>query len=204
MNSMLNRMMDFSSLKIEHVGDKWKDYSDLVDKQISTNKEMSSNKFLPSSGGTWTGQRGESTWRPNPDGIPKKDNMNNQTWKEILDKYKIDGIEYKDGYPDFYPISVAHVEIDDFSTDRQKNFAQADENLSKKWSEEGKIGKKNWTAQDVRQYRQENSLTWHEHQDCKTMQLVPKEIHNNIPHEGGICVKKQQTILARREINEYS
>ena len=26
----------------------------------------------------------------------------------------------------------------------------------------------------------------------KTMQLVPREIHNNIPHEGGISVAKSK------------
>jgi hypothetical protein len=27
--------------------------------------------------------------------------------------------------------------------------------------------------------------TWHHHQDGTTMQLIPKELHNNVPHTGG-------------------
>lgn len=192
MNSVLVKTMDLPRPQMDTVESKLKEYANLIDNQLAKNTDIYSNKFLPSSGGEWTGERGESKWKPNPDGIPKKDNPNNQTWREILEKYGIDGIEYKDGYPDFSPVSKADVEIDDFTKDRQKNFAQADEKLAKQWSKEGKDGKTNWTVQDIRQYRQENGLTWHEHQDCKTMQLVPKEIHNNIPHEGGICVKKQQ------------
>lgn len=189
----LVKAMDLPSTQMDNVESKWKDYINLIDNQLSINKEIYSSKFLPNSGGEWSGERGESIWKPNPDGIPKKDNPNNQTWEEILEKKGIDGIEYKDGYPDFSPVSETDVEIDNFSVDRQKNFVQADEKLAAQWSEESKDGKTNWTAQDIRQYRQENSLTWHEHQNCRTIQLVPKEIHNNIPHEGGICVKKQQT-----------
>lgn len=194
MSHPLLNLSELLSLPMDNLESKWKDYSSLMDNQTAVYTKLYLNKFLPSSGGEWSGERGESTWKPNPDGIPKKDNPDNQTWEQILDKYGIDGIKYKDDYPDFSPVSEADIEIDDFSADRQKNFAQADEKLAAKWSEESQDGKDNWTAQDVRRYRQENGLTWHEHQDCKTMQLVPKEIHNNIPHEGGICVKKKQAI----------
>ena len=44
--------------------------------------------------------------------------------------------------------------------------------------------------EEVAQWRKENHYTWHECNDCKTMQKVPSEVHGNIPHSGGISVYK--------------
>lgn len=153
--------------------------------------------LLPSNNGTWSGDRGESVWIPDENHKPEcktpncRENPGDLTWEEIMAKYDIDGIPFKDGYPDFSEVAVGEVEIDDFGTDRQKNFDQADEKLAEQWTKEGKDGKE-WTAEDVKQWRKENNHTWHECEDCKTMQLVPTEVHNNVPHEGGISKAKQQ------------
>jgi NAD+--asparagine ADP-ribosyltransferase len=40
------------------------------------------------------------------------------------------------------------------------------------------------------EYRQTNKLTWHHHQDCKTMQLIPTEIHQKTGHTGGLAIIK--------------
>ncbi|SUO97887.1 HNH endonuclease [Suttonella ornithocola] len=138
--------------------------------------------FLPREGGRWQDIPGDGKWLPNPDFIPKKDNVLEQTWAELLAKYKIDGIEFKEGDPDFSPVVKERVEIDNFTTDRSKNFAQADEKLAEK------LG---ITPREVKEMRQKEGYTWHECKDCKTMELVPKEIHNNIPHTGGISEAKK-------------
>ncbi len=39
----------------------------------------------------------------------------------------------------------------------------------------------------TKQYREDNNLTWHHHEDGKTMMLVPKDI-NGIPHTGGASI----------------
>jgi hypothetical protein len=147
------------------------------------------NNFLPENGGEWSGEKGNSTWEPNRDEIPKRPPGNEKTWGEILDEHEIDGIEFKDGEPDFSTVSEGTVEIDDFTEDRNGNFTQADENLAKQWTEEGKDGKE-WSAQDVKDYRKENNLSWHERSDMKTLDLVPQEVHGNVPHSGGISVAK--------------
>ncbi|NEN76312.1 hypothetical protein F9B74_08250 [Pelistega sp. NLN82] len=149
--------------------------------------------FLPT-GGKWEGEKGRSVWTPDPDIKPdpenkKNGNPNNLTWGEILKKYDVTGIEYEDGYPIFDPFvpeingEKAEVEIENFTTDRNKNFAAADKALAEK------VGMK---PEEIHQYRKDNNFTWHECEDCKTMQLVPTEIHNNVPHKGGISVAKQQ------------
>lgn len=170
---------------------------DLKTYLLSQEREMQTEGFIPKSGGKWEGEEGNSKWKPDPEVVPDPENGKNgnpdgKTWKEILDEHGIDGIPFKDGYPDFSEVSQGNVEIDDFSTERWKNFAQADIKMAEEWSKSGKDGKTDWTAADVAQWRKDNNYTWHEHQDCKTLQLVPCEIHNNIPHEGGISVKKQE------------
>ena len=150
-------------------------------------------ELLPTNDGKWTGESGNSKWQPDPEYIPKKSNPDNVSWEEILKKNKIDGIIFKDGEPDFSEISKGTVEIDDYTSSRSKNFAQADEKLAEKWNKEKKDGKSDWTADDVSEYRHENNLTWHERKDMKTMDLVPSEVHNNISHSGGISESKKLT-----------
>ena len=101
-----------------------------------------------------------------------------------LEKYDIDGIRFKDGEPDFSEISKGDVEIEPFSDSRSDNFDKADIELAKQ---------KGCSPEDVAKWRKENGYTWHECKDMKTMQKVPSEIHNNIPHSGGISEAKKGT-----------
>ena len=149
-------------------------------------------KYLPKSDGTWSGAEGNSVWIPDPDYIPQKGNPEGKTWGELLDKYGIDGIPFRDGEPDFSEVAEAEVQVDEIGTERDENFAKADEALAKKWTEEQKDGHE-WTAEDVRNYRKEHHLTWHECGDRTTMQLVPAEVHSNVPHSGGVSAAKAES-----------
>lgn len=153
------------------------------------------SSYLPKSHGEWEGEPGESVWQPDEEYAPEnmRTNPEEKTWEEILDKYESDGVIFKDGFPDFSEFAEETVEIDDFSDCRPDNFSQADQALADKWNEQGKKGGP-WTSEDVQEYRKENRLTWHEHQDMKTMQLVPREIHGNVPHSGGVSKKKSSQI----------
>ncbi len=154
-------------------------------------QEYEIKTLLPENGGEWLREKGDSVWKPDPKEIPKKPPGNEKTWEEILEPYGKEGIEFIDEKPDFSPFAEGTVEIDDFTEDRYANFTQADEKLAQQWTIEGKNGKE-WTPQDIKQYRKENNLTWHERSDMKTMDLVPQEIHGNVPHSGGISEKKNQ------------
>lgn len=141
---------------------------------------------LPRSGGSWSGKQGNSIWIPNRNEVPPDrigTNPEGRTWGEILDNGGIYGIEFKNGYPDFSKISKGEVKIDDFTDNRSSNFAQADEKLAEKLD---------CSPEEVEKWRKENGYTWHECEDCKTMQLVPREVHGNIPHSGGISEYKKQ------------
>ena len=102
---------------------------------------------------------------------------------EILNKHKQKGVVYKNGMPDFSPFVVAEFEID-MTEERDHNFALAKKQLAKKWTEE--TGEK-WTSKKVGEWMKENSMTWHELNDCKTIQLVPSAINHPIfKHLGGV------------------
>lgn len=137
-------------------------------------------------------KRGESlcTLKPPPDTELKK----------ILDEAGINGIEYRNAVPDFSPTAKAQVEIDHMyggigangNKARRSNFAQADEKLTEQLNKSpelaSKFGMKSGeiTADDVKDYRMENNLTWHELNDTKTVQLVPSEINGTFGHLGGV------------------
>lgn len=141
------------------------------------------NRF-PLNGGIWTGERGNSDWIPDDNVIPKNRNESNpegKTNREIKDKYKFEFIPFKDGEPDFSKVVKGEVQIENFSEKRPKNYSQADIQLAKE---------RGCTPQEIKKWRIENKYTWHECKDCKTMQLVPIEVHGNIEHKGGISEMK--------------
>lgn len=147
-------------------------------------------------GGHWDGIRGNSTWYPDKDEIPKnpKTNPDGLTWGEILKKYGIEGIPFKNGEPDFSGVSKGTVIIDNFSENRYGkggNFDQACEKLAEQ---------RGCTKEEVKEWMKQNKYTWHEKSDCRTMQKVPTEVHGNIRHEGGISeIKSQQSESTENE-----
>ena len=128
--------------------------------------------------GIWTGERGESKYIPTDKEI-----------LEILAKYGLNGIEYRDGIPDFSGCSEATVTIDNMSENRYGkggNFEQCDQKCADQWNKEGRDGKNDWTARDVANWRKENGYTWHERNDMKTCDLIPTKINDYFGHLGGV------------------
>lgn len=154
------------------------------DKPLGLICENIKNCPIEGNNGHWEGERGDSKWVPEPDAIPKKCNTEGKMWKLILDKYGIDGIEYKDGEPDLSKTSKGNVEISGFSDKRDDNFDKADIELAKQ---------RGCSPEEVKTWRKENGYTWHECKDMKTMQKVPSEVHNNISHRGGVSEAKSSS-----------
>lgn len=136
--------------------------------------------------GKWSGDRGESMFIPAADRV-----------REILRNKGLEGINYKDGIPDFNPISEAKVTIQGMSQHRLSlsggngerivgNYEKADIECAKAWNLEQRDGKDDWTHQDVKNWREANEYTWHEHNDMKTCSLVPTEVHDVCRHLGGV------------------
>lgn len=101
MNVFFTKTAEIPQPKFNDGDNKWKEVN-LTPENIICAIQYIPKNFMPLTGGIWTEKPGDSIWIPNPDGIPKKDNPDNKTWGEILKKYEIFGIEFKDGYPDFY------------------------------------------------------------------------------------------------------
>ena len=171
--------------KLAQSMDKLTDEKD-IDKPIAKELDEVTGCPIEGNGGHWEGERGNSKWFPNRDEIPKNPltNPDGLTWGQILDKYGIDGIEFKNGEPDFSPVAKGTVEIDHFTDNRYGkggNFDQACEKLAEQ---------RGCTKEEVKAWMKENKYTWHERSDCKTMDKVPTEIHGNIRHSGGISEAK--------------
>ena len=153
---------------------------DQLAQEISAEKSMR----LPRNGGTWTGTIGNSKWIPDQNIVPGDRNGTNpehKSWAQIKERYCFEGIAFSDGEADFSDVKKGTVEINDFTDDRAANFDQADEALALQ---------RGCAPEEVEQWRHENRYTWHECNDCKTMQKVPSEVHGNIPHAGGISAYK--------------
>ena len=74
--------------------------------------------MLPNQNGKWDGEKGDGTLIPDCDYVLKNPAIMKKTWDEILAQYGKDGVEFKDGGPDFTPFSEASVEIEYFGLER--------------------------------------------------------------------------------------
>lgn len=122
--------------------------------------------------------------------------------KRILDENNINGIEYKNGVPDFSPVAKVTMEIsyddvqvrglkgNDARTEIQKQASKRYAQYLNEHPEEaealgfhtdGSISQK-----DIKEYMSKNDLTWHELNDCKHIQLVPTVINDTFGHCGGV------------------
>jgi hypothetical protein len=142
-------------------------------------KDLFPEKRSPTDNGKWSGEKGNSKWTPDPNYCPQNDNPDNETWRKILDKEGEDGFFFKNDNPDFDPVSRFTVKIKGFSSKIKRNFNKADKALAKA----NKLFRND--EKEVKKYREDNGLTWHEDRNQGTMQLVPKVINNNISHNGG-------------------
>lgn len=129
-------------------------------------------KTTPVNKGEWSSERAESLFISDKTGEVKK----------YLDEAGVDGVEYKNGMPDFSPFSKGEIKLENMTNDRKSNFSTADEELAEKWN----TPDEKWTAEDVADWREDNKYTWHELNDLETIQLVPSKINSVFKHFGGV------------------
>ena len=147
---------------LKEAGKKGTSYPSTYDERINQ---------TPINNGSWTGDRGESKF------MSELDEVN-----DVLKQYDIDGIEYKDGIPDFSPVSEGEISHPDMGVDRNKNFRVADELLAKQLDVPRK---------EITKLRKQGKLTWHELNDMETMQLVPSVVNSKFGHLGGVAEVKK-------------
>lgn len=144
---------------------------------------------LDGHGGNYLGEKGNSFFKLDKEFIPTNPltNPNNLSLGQICSKYNIEGINFKNGQPDFSPISKWEVKIENFSENRYGKGGNFDQALDKLVEITG-MNKKS-----IKKWMIDNKYTFHECTDCRTMQCVPTEVHGNIRHSGGVSAFKSQS-----------
>lgn len=163
-------------------------------KQVA--KKASKKIFkTPINNGKWVGDRGNSKWIPDKDYIPGDGkhyaNLKNKTWGQILKENNIDGIDFKNGVPDFDKISKMESKID-YSKIPDKAKKQLLKEKPQRtalhdYFYEKLAKEKNMTVEEIHKFKDKNNLVPHETIDGR-IQLVPREIHDNLTHEGGVAL----------------
>lgn len=172
----------FSNLSAKNELPKNESSNDLYEKvELFTNSQDRINHTPLESPekGYWIGERGNGKF------VPADTTEQGKNIKEILNERGVDGIGYKDGVVDFSNVSDATVIIEHMTENCYENFPKADRQCANYFNEIAKDGKTDWSARQVKDYRLENKLTWHENSDMKTMELVPRVIHDCFIHYGG-------------------
>lgn len=166
----------------------------LMSKQLqSAFDDLWDNFYIaPTSNGFWSGEEKNSVWIPDDSFVPKNKGYNNldqKTWKQIKSENDFYGLRFEKGRALFEDVADKVVCINNFdelidprdSKNREKLHEEAFRLLSETMGS---------SVDDVRKYKEKNNLVWHEDHDCYTLYLVPREIHDNINHFGGIGMLK--------------
>jgi len=92
-----------------------------------------------------------------------------RTW--VYSDWEGNTVRYPNGHPDFTPFERQQIDVPDLKGNHGKNpggdFGKADALAPK--------GPADYTKN-----------TWHRHENMKTMQEVPKKIHNRFTHSGAV------------------
>lgn len=156
---------------------------------------------LPKDNGSWSGERGNSLWIPKQDYVPKGkgiyayNNLYGKTWKRILVENNCEGgIPFVNGEIDFSGAGVVKAEVT-FQYGIREYFDKKELGRSNRYRLHESAfnllaSLSGVPVEKVRLWKEECFLVWHECCDLKTLQLVPREIHDNIPHQGGIALLK--------------
>jgi hypothetical protein len=169
---------------------------------------------IPTNNGRWSGDPGNSVWFPDMESVPlgANDPYKPKTFKELLKlniakpitlgisplktgMVKLNfsrlasgflGVRFKNGEPDFSPFAIATVKLDQYLDTRYGSSGTmplADKLLAKQ------LGS---TEGAVRQWINDNQYVWHERQDGRRIDLLPHDIHGNVPHTGGIALNRER------------
>lgn len=152
-------------------------------------------KNIPTSGGRWTGEPGESLWIPD-DGVVPPDkgysNMHGKTWRQIKAENGFQGINFSDGRADFRPVTKQEVVFDWERELGQEGIRHIVETGDRQYLHEAGFAllarKMVKSVQEVKEYKERLNLVWHEEPDCETLRLVVREVHDNIRHFGGVAM----------------
>ena len=149
---------------------------------------------IPKSKGKWSGEAANSIWMPDNNLVPERNMYSNPdgiTWGKILDFYKVkNGILFQEGEPVFDELAWEKVVLryEDIGRDELLRLQQNERSVLHNLAFDKLAKAKRWSLEQTYKYKEENNLVWHEKSDCKTLLLVPRMIHDNITHYGGVSM----------------
>lgn len=129
----------------------------------------------PNSAGQWLnadgtqGEPGDSFWTPFP-GTSRYD---------ALDGHNPRAIEYRNGYPVFEPFAIdvggqpAVISVSGLNGENGNDFDLSDAEINRR------------LGNPDPPWEQPPNTTWHHHEDCQTMVLIPRDVHQYLRHNGG-------------------
>jgi hypothetical protein len=172
---------DAAAIRAKRAADKAK----RIDDAVISGCPVGGNRFgtqSPKNGWADGAERGNGPWDP------KQSGLNQDRIDDIESVTGGKPIQFKEGYPDYTeyrykakgpdgkPVDGA-VEIKlDPTGNRDKDFAAANQAMAEK------LG--------VDKFKEPDGYTWHHKEDGTTMELVPSDLHNNVPHSGGVSLAK--------------
>lgn len=158
-----------------------------LDRSIQTTLDDIWEPFYmaPAKYGRWAGEPKDSIWIPDSQVIPQNkvySNIHGKSWGQILEDYQCLGIPFSRGKADFSSLAIHTVRIENFS--ELMNPVQP--GVRSKLHIEATL-KAGLSIEELEEFKKNKyPVVWHEDVDCRTMHLVPQEIHGNVPHYGGI------------------
>ena len=176
-----------SIIGVVHGGADGYDYYHKFNAPYSTLEKRYAQTPKDGNRGKWTGKRGESDFVLDEPIVLK-------------DGTEVTKITYRNGIPDFSEYQLAQVKIPNMTNNRTNNFNQADEILAEIWTRT-RVDNKTWSAADIKQYRKDNNLVWHEMNNMESMQLVPFEVNDTFGHLGG--VGEYNTMIGQEGVDGY-
>jgi len=152
------------------------DLNDVPDEYGSSLNDRISQ--TPVNNGEWSGERGNSTWTPETEDVAGQ-----------LDSYGVDGIEYRDGFPDFSPVAEYEHQLpeDLYESSDTAQFNDCNDALSNHLESDPDFGANfdDDQLEAIRAGEKPSGYTWHHDTEPGNMQLVPTRIHQNCGHYGG-------------------
>lgn len=146
----------------------------------------------PVNNGHWENADGEPGVRGESKFVP-----DNPDVQKTLNENGVDGIEYRDGYPDFSPVSKFNTKLEpeDYQKSDRDQFASCNQNLQEAIFSDigtGEIKDPELASHfssdqldDIRFGETPDGYTWHHDVEDGHMQLVPTDVHQTCRHSGG-------------------
>ena len=172
------------------------EFSPEMKRQIDAYRKVKGDnrhKRIPKKNAKWDGEEGNSLCRMS--GTPRNkngyNNKDNKSWNQIYRENNIDGIVFNNGEPDLSPVSKMETKMN-FDTDisdkaRQELLGPKPKRTQLHEEFYAKLAKeRNCTVEEIKNFKEKHNLVVYECSDCETLMLVPREIHDNLTHSGGV------------------